>query len=649
VSVVADTIPNLRPPKPVPPPRPKFTRPERWALAGLLVGTTVLYLWDLGSIGWANIYYAGAVHAMAQDWTAFLFGSIDAGNIVTVDKPPGSLWVMALSARMFGLSPWSMLVPQALLGVGAVAVLYAAARRVAGPVAGLTAGAVLALTPVAAEMFRYNNPDALLVLLLVTAAYATVRAILTASTAWLLVAGALVGFAFLTKMAQAFVPLPALAFAYLVAAPTGFWRRVGQLLAAGVAVVVAGGWWYAVVELRPAGSRPYIGGSRTDSALELAMGHNGLGRIFGREGGDGGGVVMGPNGQVERLGPGFGSDPGLLRMADAQNAVLAGWLLPTALALLLVGLWLTRRAPRTDPTRASLLLWGGWTVVTALVFSLAGGIYHSYYTVALAPGVAALVGIGGALLWDKRRTWAGRFVLAMLVAGTAAWAWMLLARTPEFLPWLRWVVVGAGAVAAVALLVRPGARRRGAAVMALALALTTLTGPAAFAVQTVAEGGRSGLPGMGGPATEGGQGPAGPSPQVGGPGANKPGPELVEMLRSTGRTWSAATVGAQSGAALALESDTTVMGIGGFSGTDPAPTLEEFQGIVAAGEVRWFVDRGTGPEIGAGPGAPPGQPAGGPQQPGPARNSEIVTWVQETFESTTVGDHTVYDFARPRS
>ncbi len=632
------TVPNLRPAVPAPPGRRRLTRLERRALAGLLLGTAVLYVWNLGSVDWANIYYAGAVHAMTQDWTAFLFGSTDAGNIVTVDKPPGSLWVMALSARVFGLSSWSMLVPQALMAVGAVALLYAAARRVAGPVAGFTAGAALALTPVAVEMFRYNNPDALLVLLLVMAAYATVRAIRTASTAWLLLAGALVGFAFLTKMAQAFVPLPALALAYLVAAPTGFWRRVRQLLAAGVAIVVAGGWWYAIVELRPAGSRPYIGGSRTDSALELALGYNGLGRIFGREGGPAGGGMIVVNGVPEQTGPGFGSDPGLMRMVDAQNGVLVGWLLPTALALLLVGLWITRRAPRTDATRASLLLWGGWIIVTALVFSLAEGIYHSYYTVALAPGVAAVVGIGGALLWDKRRTWVGRATFALLVAGTAAWAWVLLVRTPEFLPWLRWVVVGAAAVGVGALLVRPGAGRRGTAVIALALALTALTGPAAYAVQTVAEGGRGGMPGMG-PMPPG---PGGPR-QVG-PGPNTPDAELVDLLRSTGRTWSAATVGAQSGAALALASDTTVMGIGGFSGGDPAPTLEEFQALVAAREVRWFVDGGTGP----GPGAPPGPaPGDGPQQRGPGR--AITTWVQQNFLSTTVGDHTVYDLDRPLS
>lgn len=577
MTVTADTIPIPRLAPSAPPVLRKLTGGERCALAGLLLGTAGLYLWDLGSVGWANIYYAGAVQAMAQDRTAFLFGSTDAGNTVTVDAPPGSLWVMALSARLFGLSTWSMLVPQAVIGVCAVAMLYAAVRRVAGSVGGLAAGAVLAITPVAVGMFRYNNPDALLVLLLVAAAYAVVRATRTANTGWLLIAGTLVGFAFLTKTTQAFVPLPGLALAYLVAAPTGFRRRVGQLLAAGVAIVVAGGWWFAIVELSPPGSRPYIGGSRTDSALELALA-----------------------GVPELTRPGFGSDLRILRMVDAQYGALLGWLLPTALTLLLVGLWVTRRAKRTETTRASLLLWGGWTVLTALLFSLAEGIHHPYETGALAPGIAALVGIGGALLWERRRSWTGRMALALLVAGTANWTAVMLDRTPEFLPRLRWVVVTAAALAVVALLVRPGARRIGGTLLALTLTLTALAGPAAFTARAVAEG-----------------------DQGGGTAPNAPSAELVDLLRSTSRKWSAATVGARNSAALALASDTSVMGIGGFSGRDPAPTLEEFQDHVTAREVRWFVDGETG------------------------SGTEIVTWVRENFEPTVVGDRTVYDLDPP--
>jgi 4-amino-4-deoxy-L-arabinose transferase-like glycosyltransferase len=669
------------------------SRPELVALAVLLAGTAALYLVDLGASGYANSYYAAAVQAMTRSWEAFLFGSLDAGNVITVDKPPASLWVMAASARIFGFSSWSMLAPQALLGVGSVALLYAAVRRVAGWRPALLAGAVLALTPVAALMFRFNNPDALLELLTVAAAYATVRAIERAGTRWLLLAGVFIGFAFLAKMAQGLVVLPALALAYLVAAPTGAWRRVRQLLAAGAALVLSAGWYLALVELWPAGSRPYIGGSQGDSIVELALGYNGLARILGGWGGPGpgggpgaadaaaaatggppSGLPFGPGGAG-----GFGGEAGLTRMFNSEIGDQVAWLLPAALALLVVGLWLVRGRPRTDPVRASLLLWGGWTVVTALVFSLAAGVFHAYYTVALAPGIAALIGIGGHLLWRHRASWPARSTLAALVVGTAAVAWVLLGRTPEFLPWLRWVIAGAAAVTALALLVRPGGRHW-AATVALAAVLTGLAGPTAYAVQTAATPHTGSIP-LAGPASDAGAARFGPGPwsgsgspgataaagglpgggtpsggmpgggmPAGGPGAAETlDPALVTLLQGAGTRWSAATVSAMSGASLALGSDTTVMSIGGFTGSDPAPTLQQFQEYVTAGQVRYFVE-GGGPFGRAGragadaPGPGPGGMPGGRSGTG----SEITTWVQQTFTSTSVGDRTVYDLTRPQ-
>jgi 4-amino-4-deoxy-L-arabinose transferase-like glycosyltransferase len=614
-------------------------------LAALLAGTAVLYLWNLGAEGWANTYYAGAVRAMTQNWTAFFFGSTDAGNTVTVDKPPASLWVMALSARIFGLSAWSMLVPQALMGVGAVALLYAAVRRVAGPAGALLAGGVFALTPIAVLMFRYNNPDALLVLLLVAAAYATVRAIERASTRWIVLAGALIGFAFLAKMMQAFVVIPALALAFLVAAPTGFWRRVRQLLAAGLAVVVSAGWWVAIAELWPASSRPYIGGSENNSVLDLTFGYNGFGRIFGQGRGR---MVEAPAGAEPPPGMeggggfgGFGGAAGWTRLFGEQVGGQVSWLLPAALVLLVAGLVLTWRTARTDRLRASLLLWGGWTVVTAAVFSFAQGIFHPYYTVALAPGIAALVGIGGAQLWRRRAMWRARITLSVIIAGTAAWAVVVLSRTPDFVPWLRWVVIGMAAVAVLALLV--GAHRRGLAVVAaLAVLFTGGAAQVAYAADTITSTHNGGNP-TAGPATESGPGGGmrgargdggqpgmaiviGPDGPGGGFGArgNSSDPELVALLRGAGTTWAAATTSASNSAGLALASDTDVMGIGGFNGGDPAPTLERFQDLVAAGEVRYFIGGG-----------------------GPGRESGIATWVQEHFTSTTVGGWTVYDLSRP--
>ena len=326
-------------------PVPARSRWERPALLALLVGTAVLYLWNLSASGYANDFYAAAVQAGTQSWKAWLFGSLDSGNAITVDKPPASLWVMTLSARIFGFNSWSLLVPQALMGVGSVALLHAAVRRWAGPVAGLLAGAALALTPAAVLMFRFDNPDALLVLLLVTGAYATVRAIdavtVRASTWWLVAAGAAVGFGFLTKMGQALLVVPAFGLAYLVAGPPRLRTRLVQLLAALGSMIVSAGWFIALVELWPADSRPYIGGSTTNSLLELALGYNGLGRILGGSGNGGGGFGGGN--------AGFGGEAGILRLFTDELGLEISWLLPAALIALVALVVVAGRRPLDGP------------------------------------------------------------------------------------------------------------------------------------------------------------------------------------------------------------------------------------------------------------------------------------------------------------
>ena len=261
----------------------------RVALVGLLAATAVAYLWNLTASGDANSFYAAAVQAGTKSWKAFFFGSIDSSNFITVDKPPASLWVMALSGRIFGFSSASMLVPQVLEGVLAVALLAASVKRWFGAGAGLLAGAMLAVTPVAALMFRFNNPDALLVCLLVASAYALVRALEDGSRRWMIAVGTLLGFAFLTKMMQAFLVVPGFALVYMVAAPTTVRRRIADLLAGGAAIIVSAGWWVAIVALWPAASRPMIDGSSDNSILNLIVGYNGLGRLTGSGGGPGGG------------------------------------------------------------------------------------------------------------------------------------------------------------------------------------------------------------------------------------------------------------------------------------------------------------------------------------------------------------------------
>ncbi|AXK35668.1 glycosyl transferase [Streptomyces armeniacus] len=674
------------------PGEPRWARP---GLLALLLGTALLYAWHLSASGYANSFYSAAVQAGSVSWKAFFFGSLDAGNAITVDKPPAALWPMALSVRLFGLGSWQILLPQVLMGVAAVGALHASVRRHFGPAAGLLAGGVLALTPVAALMFRFNNPDALLALLMTVTVSCVLRALEDARTKWLLWAGAAVGAAFLTKTLQAFLILPPLALLYAVCAPTPARRRLVQLAAAGLAVVVAGGWWVAAVELWPASSRPYVGGSQHNSFLELTFGYNGLGRLNGEETGSagGGGGRGGPPGAGG--GGGAWGESGLGRMFNETVGGQISWLLPAALILLAAGLVATRRAPRTDARRAAFLAWGGALLMTAGVFSFMAGIFHEYYTVALAPYIAALVGAGTAVLWDARRTGrAAALTLAGTVAATAAWSYVLLARSPDWLPWLRWAVLGGGLVAAAVLalaLALPFAvrLRRLAGPVAVAAAClglaAALAGPAAYTLNTVATGhrgsivtaGPSGGGPMGGPgrpdgpARDGGRqgqapptpndGPAAGAPPGGGPAAGGPlaggrggGPGGGPRGGGTGglldgqtvsdrtadtlsrnaadHTWIAAAVGAQNAASYQLATGHPVMALGGFNGSDPSPTLAEFKEYVADGRIHYFV----APESRGGPGS--GGPAG-----------EIASWVESTFKKTKVSDTTLYDLTRRSS
>ena len=439
---------------------PAWVRP---ALLTLLAATAVLYLWDLGANGWANSFYSAAVQAGTKSWKAFFFGSSDSSNFITVDKPPAFLWPMEISARIFGLNSWSLLAPQALEGVATVGLVYLSVRRWFSAQAALLGGAVVALTPVAAMMFRYNNPDAMLALLLTAATYATMRGLERAQTKWLVLAGAFVGFGFITKMLQAFLILPVMAVVYLLAAPTGWWRRVWQVCLMGVSVLVAAGWWVAAVALTPAADRPYIGGSQGNSILNLIFGYNGFGRLTGNEtgsvgGGNVGGSMWGPTGWTRLFNDSFGN--------------MMSWLLPGALVMGAVLLVITIRARRTDRERAALLLWGGSLVAIALTISMAQGIIHPYYLVALAAPLGGLVGIATMGLWERRATWAGRAGLAAALAVTVAWSAVLLGRTSNWFPALRPFVIVVGALGVVAILCLPYLRE----VPKLAIGLVAVLG-----------------------------------------------------------------------------------------------------------------------------------------------------------------------------
>jgi len=594
---------------------------SRWALAALLGATAVLYLWNLSASGYGNTFYAAASQAGSQRFSAWFFGSLDAQNFITVDKPPASLWVSGLSVRLFGMNSWSVLAPQALMGVAAVAVLYCAVRRAFpdpnhGAAAGLLAAATLAATPAAALMFRFNNPDALLVLLLTLAAYCLMRATLTASWRWLMLVGVVMGIAFLTKMMQAFLVLPGFGVAYLLVAPTTWGKRALHLLGAVAALIVAAGWWVLGVQLIPANARPYIGGSTDNTVLDLAFGYNGINRLLGhhREGkplGDWGSSSV----------PMLGGHTGLRRLFTGEMANEISWLIAAALFVVAFGTYLAARRALSRGELCALLTWGAWLLVTGVVFSFMGGIVHPYYTVALAPSIAALVGIGAIWAWQRRSQWDGRCALAALVVLAAVPSAFLLRHNSFGWSWLPWLIVAVAVVSAMGLLwPRPP-------VIALVTGgMAALAATMAFSVATAATPHHGTMP------------TAARTSQVSGGWINDEAtnPQLAAMLSSTHTKWSAATNGSQSAASLEIASGTSVMAVGGWSG-DPVPTLQQFIDDVRAGKLSYYVEAGRGPNS--------------PGVNGKVIRSELHTashtreisdWVAAHYPGTFVGGSTVY-------
>ncbi|WP_405573112.1 glycosyltransferase family 39 protein [Streptomyces phaeochromogenes] len=647
------------------------------ALGAVMVLAAILYGWALGSLGWGNSYYSAAVKSMGKSWTNFFFGSFDPIGVVTVDKPPAALWPQVISSKIFGLHGWALMLPQVLEGVAAVLVLHRTVRRWAGEGAALVAALVLTLTPITVAINRDNNPDTLLVLLLVSAAYALTRALQAegrSATWWLCASGFLIGCGFLTKMLAAWMVVPAFAVAWLVGGSGAWIPRVRRLLGAGAILAASSLWWVAMVALWP-GDRPYIGGSEDGSAWDLVIGYNGLGRVFGSS--DGMPQGMGGGG----FAGGFGGQSGPTRMFDSQVGGQISWLLPLcglALAGAVVVAVLHRRGklPASALLPASgWLLWGTWLVVCAAVFSTQKGIFHPYYTTQLAPAIAALCGGLAAGLVRVHRAgfrWAPLAGAAGVVV-SVVWAMVLVRRVPDWNGWLVWPVLLVGC-AAVVLLVLARRNARLLTVAVGAAVASVLVAPGAWAVSvpgstgmggsnptagptTMGFGGGGGMPQQGGnggglpsgmpsgmpsnmpglPGADGsssgsgappsGEMPSGmpsgmPTAGAGGgmPGAGSGGApggrggpggggELTADQRKIlqyavkqapdARIKLAVEGGALSASSFILGTDETVIGMGGFTNSDNAPSVAQLKEWTKNGELRYILGSGTN---GGGPG-----------------------------------------------
>jgi 4-amino-4-deoxy-L-arabinose transferase-like glycosyltransferase len=605
---------------------PAWSRPLLWLVA---VVAGVLAFWGLTRNGYANTYYAEAAQAASHSWTAWFTNALDVSGSVSLDKGPLSNMLMGLSGRIFGFSSFSMLLPEALCGVGSVLVLHNVVKRTLGHRAAIGAALILALTPIFVAMSRFNNPDAVLVLTAVGAAWGLVRALESGRLRHLMVAAVCVGLAFNVKMLEAYLIVPALALTFMVAGKGSARRRLGQLSLAGLAMAVVSFAWYGTMMMLPAADRPWVGDTTDNSWWSLIFGANGLSRVSGT------GSGAGPGGG----GGGFGGSTGALRLFNQIVGGQIGWLLPLAAAGLALGLWTRRGAGRGDLGRSAYLLWGGWAVVSWAVFSFSQGIFHPYYTALLAPAIAVLAAGGLVEAWDRARgsvVWAA--VLAAAVIASAALAARLLGNASGFVPWLAPAVVGVAVAGGAALILarvgrdRPRARRL-AAVAAACGALALLAGPTAYSVATVGRSVTGSNP-LAGPASVGdlGGGPGGvggppqgfaraggaafgpppagqqlfSGPAAGGRPAGGFGGDVSKTLVSYLEThqgsarYLLAAVGSNTAAAVALQSGRDVIDMGGFMGSDPAPSLAKLEQLVHSGQLHYVLLGGRGG--GGGPG-----------------------------------------------
>lgn len=609
---------------------PAFSVPawERVSLVVLLIVSAVLYMWKLDQNGWANAYYSAAVQAGQHDPVALFYGSSDWGNSITVDKPPLSLWVIGISVRLFGLNSWAILLPQALMTLGSTYLIYSLVRACFPASAALMAGAIFATTPITVLLARYNNPDPLMILLMLSAIYAGVRATERARARLIFLAAFLLGLGFLAKLLQAFLVLPALALIFLGYALMP-WRK--KLLAAAAACAILLGTslaWPLAVDLTPTTARPFVGGSQNNSMLDLIVGYNGINRVVQHD--EEPMVALLPK-ELRAV----DSDAGFFRLFNASYGQEIGWLLAAGLLSVLALGWLlfTRQLDRNQAILASAS--GVWLISTFTMLSFMGNSFHSYYTASLAPPLAICCGIGVHLLLDAPKKFPGRLaaVLSLIISAIFSSAiWQLGAALPSGIGNVLMGIVLVAAAFLIAPAPWPHVER-----IAGSLAIAALMmGPAACSVVTAATP-QSGSNPLSGTVTSAkntlsqfldGVKHGDPQWATGLALGVAPNRELAETIRDADAkcTWAAATYPSQTAARFQLETARPIMPLGGFAAQDPSPDLAQFQQWVASNQVCYLIEQPAQLEV---PGNSPGLLA-------------IQEWVADNFASQDIEGVTVY-------
>lgn len=588
-----------------------------------------MYTWGLDRNGWANSFYSAAAMSGSLDWTAFMFGSSDPNNAISVDKPPLSLWVMSLSVRLFGLNSWSLMLPQALMGVLSVYLLHRMVRKRVDAATALLAGSFMAVIPVATVIFRYNNPDALLTLLVIGIVYSTLEAVDNSRFRWLLLAGVLTGAAFLTKQLQVLLVLPSVGVTYLVFARTSMVKRFLQLLGALGAALLAGGWWLLVVQLTSPANRPFIGGSRNNSVVELTLGYNGLDRLTG--------VDASRTMSIDVTGPSEMLDVGFQRFLHPQFSGQSGWFLPLAVAGLGVGIWYLWRRQGPPAARPLILACCVWFACAVTVIAFMSGIVHSYYVLTAVPPLCFLAAFALMHFLRGMQRLRIRILIGLTLTASMIFTFISASRSAEEFPWLPVSLLLMWGLAIAAVLVRPPSTT--VAKMTTTLLIVTLfTGPLIWSGNTVLSP-HSGAGVIAGPSILGARtddrsraSPDTPASYLSVSYGDLPSRSLLERLRQSpsSATWAAAVVGSETAANYQLDLGRAVLPLGGFDGTDPFPTLEQFKVLVDEGRVGSVVIQGLPPQT----------------LDGHGESARILEWVRQRFVAEDVDGAQYFQLAK---
>ncbi|WP_088825580.1 glycosyltransferase family 39 protein [Listeria goaensis] len=573
-----------------------------------------------------NPYYTAAVTSMVQNFHNFFYASFDPAGFITVDKPPVAFWFQAISAKIFGVHGFSVILPQALAGVGSVILLYILIRPRFGKWAARISALLLALTPIAVAVSRTNNVDAVLVFFLMLGALFLFKAVRRGKLGWLLLAFVMIGVGFNVKMLQAYMVLPAFVVFYLLATNISWKKKAVHLALSLVLMLGVSVSWAVIVDQTSASSRPYIGSSQTNSVLELAFGYNGVERLLGQETGTGtggggpstssyggqGGAPSGQNDGSQSFGDGnstgmpsppsgqngggqggskmmgsggmFGTgEKGPLRLFQTALGDQISWFLPLALFGILAIFIAYRRENakwfHLSDAQKEMVFWAAWLLPVAGFFSVAG-FFHHYYLIMLAPPIAALAGAGLVALFQlyrEQQNWQSFLLPSAITLTGFLQAFFVFQYSAPFAIGIALLVA---AISLFLVLYRKESKGLTAKITALGLAIL-LAAPTYWSLTPLIYGGNSSLPETGPQlATSSGGGFADASVDTG----------LIAYLEenNTGETYLFGTTDATTAGPYIIKTQKAVMAMGGFNGTDPTLTVSELKTMVKNGEIKYF-------------------------------------------------------------